>query len=86
MKTWFFIFLLKVDVFKGCKTSLQRWGTLKFIYDHVLTKAATSSELFILYQILDDDFWKCDNTSTNSKLIKRNKTRVLEKVSFLCKK
>ena len=78
----YLFFLLKVDVFKGCKTSLQRWGILKFIYDHLITKAATGSELFILYQMLDDDFWRYDNAATESSLIKRDKTRILTKVCF----
>ena len=42
----------------------------------------TEAELFILYQMLDDDFWRYDNAAKESSLIKRDKTRILTKVSF----
>ena len=70
-----------MDVFKSCKLSLQRWAVLKLIYDHVFEENANSSELLILYPMLENDFWKCENGSTKSRLVKRNKTRVLEKVN-----
>ena len=70
-----------MDVFKSCKLSLQRWAVLKLIYDHVFEENANSSELLILYPMLENDFWKGENGSTKSRLVKRNKTRVLEKVN-----